>query len=321
MPVTISHVPTNIISGFLGVGKTTAILSLFEQKRLDDQRAGENWAILVNEFGKVGIDGRIYEAQGIAVREIPGGCMCCAQGLPLQVAVNRLLREAQPDRLIIESSGVGHPAGVLKTLGGDDFKHVLKLQAGICLVDPEQLLQPAYQDNELFKEQLLYADVLVANKTDLASVRAMRAFTELVESYSPQKVLTASTVNAHLDPRWLVLPHRRRDKTVFSSLSAPAVAQSDAVWQTRTLRFSEDSRIDLNMLQDCLRQAGLQRAKGLLQTEDGCKLINYHPGHFEDQPFQACREDDGRKNYLEVIGAADEISRFEDCLGQTVPIV
>ena len=110
MPKNIHNVPTNIISGFLGVGKTTAILNLFANKP-----ASEKWAVLVNEFGKIGIDGRVYKANGIEVKEIPGGCMCCAQGLPLQVAVNRLLRETQPDRLIIESSGVGHPGGALNT--------------------------------------------------------------------------------------------------------------------------------------------------------------------------------------------------------------
>ena len=168
MPNAIYNVSTNIISGFLGVGKTTAILNLFSNKPVT-----EIWAVLVNEFGKIGIDGRVYQASGISVKEIPGGCMCCAQGLPLQVAVNRLLRETKPDRLIIESSGVGHPEGVLKTLKGEGFKNVLTLKAGICLVDARFLLESAYQHNELFKEQLQLADVLVANKTDLASAEAL----------------------------------------------------------------------------------------------------------------------------------------------------
>ncbi len=310
MPVTISHVPTNVISGFLGVGKTTAILKLFEQKPV-----AEKWAVLVNEFGKVGIDGQVYQSQGIAVKEIPGGCMCCAQGLPLQVAVNRLLREAKPDRLIIESSGVGHPAGVLKTLGGDGFRDVLDLQAGICLLDPEQLLQADYRDNPLFNEQLQYADILVANKTDRASAPAMQAFAELASSFSPPKLLTATTIDARLDPHWLTLAHHRRDKTVYSPLSAIGQQPDADSWQSRSLRFDKNSRIDIDRLQDCLRQAGLQRAKGMLQTQDGCCLLNYLPGQFEVRAFPASQE-----NYLEVIGTADAISRLEHCLAQAMPL-
>ena len=118
------NIPTNLITGFLGVGKTSAILHLMTQKP-----ASENWSVLVNEFGSVGIDGAIYEAKGIEVKEIPGGCTCCAAGVPLQVAVNRILKETRPQRLLIEPSGLGHPKRVLDTLRGKYFKEALSLKA------------------------------------------------------------------------------------------------------------------------------------------------------------------------------------------------
>lgn len=85
-------IPTNVITGFLGVGKSTAILNLLKQKP-DNER----WAVLVNEFGEVGIDGSLFTGQkteeaGIFIREVPGGCMCCAAGLPMQIALNMLLK-------------------------------------------------------------------------------------------------------------------------------------------------------------------------------------------------------------------------------------
>ena len=97
----ISGVPTNIITGFLGVGKTSAILNL-----LNNKPENERWAILVNEFGEIGIDGSIFESQqseeqGVYIREVPGGCMCCTAGAPMQVALAQLLRKAKPDRLLI----------------------------------------------------------------------------------------------------------------------------------------------------------------------------------------------------------------------------
>ena len=84
-------VPTNVITGFLGVGKTTAILNLLKNKP-DNER----WAVLVNEFGEIGVDGSLFEGQhsqqqGVFIREVPGGCMCCASGLPMQIALNQLI--------------------------------------------------------------------------------------------------------------------------------------------------------------------------------------------------------------------------------------
>ena len=83
----IQHIPTNLIMGFLGAGKTSAILHLIQQKPRN-----EKWSVLVNEFGAIGIDSAIYQAHGISVKEIPGGCMCCTAGVPMQVAINQLLK-------------------------------------------------------------------------------------------------------------------------------------------------------------------------------------------------------------------------------------
>ena len=91
--MTIKAVPCNIITGFLGVGKTSSILNLLKQKP-----ENERWAVLVNEFGEIGIDGILIESQQqdhIFVREVPGGCMCCAAGLPMHIALNQLLQRAK----------------------------------------------------------------------------------------------------------------------------------------------------------------------------------------------------------------------------------
>ncbi|MCJ8274587.1 MAG: hypothetical protein MJK04_34960, partial [Psychrosphaera sp.] len=99
----IKNVPTNIITGFLGAGKTTAILHLLKSKPKH-----ERWAVLVNEFGEIGIDASLIEGQfskqdqtqagGLFITQVPGGCMCCASGVPMQIALNTLLTKAKPDR-------------------------------------------------------------------------------------------------------------------------------------------------------------------------------------------------------------------------------
>ncbi|RBW46895.1 GTP-binding protein [Psychromonas sp. B3M02] len=160
-------VPTNIITGFLGVGKTSAILNLIKSKPKN-----ERWAILVNEFGEVGVDGCLVQSQQdqsqqVFIREVPGGCMCCAAGLPMQVALNQLLLKAKPDRLLIEPTGLGHPKEVLQVLSTDHYRNVLLLQNNITLVDARHLVDPRYTNHETFNQQIAIADIVVGNKQDL----------------------------------------------------------------------------------------------------------------------------------------------------------
>lgn len=165
-----SLVATTVITGFLGVGKTTAIRSL-----LDRKPAAERWAVLINEFGEVGIDAALLTDAvgseenhgGIILRELPGGCLCCAAGVPFQVALNQLLRKERPDRLIIEPTGLGHPGEILAILAGPGYRGVLDLRATVTLVDARKCSDERYREHAIFREQLQVADVVVANKSDL----------------------------------------------------------------------------------------------------------------------------------------------------------
>lgn len=140
---------TNLITGFLGSGKTTSILHLLAHKPAD-----EKWAVLVNEFGEVGIDGALLAESGALLKEIPGGCMCCVNGLPMQVGLNALLRQGKPDRLLIEPTGLGHPKQILDMLTAaiyepwiDPARHLMRAgsapAAGRKNSDQRQLSRPA----------------------------------------------------------------------------------------------------------------------------------------------------------------------------------
>ncbi|HAB24111.1 MAG TPA: hypothetical protein DCE30_04935, partial [Pantoea sp.] len=120
----------NLITGFLGSGKTTLLRHLLARKP-----AQENWAILVNEFGEIGIDGALLRDSGAALKEIPGGCMCCVNGLPMQVGLNMLLKQHRPDRLLIEPTGLGHPRQLLEMLSAPVYQPLLQLNATLTLLD------------------------------------------------------------------------------------------------------------------------------------------------------------------------------------------
>ncbi len=121
-----NRVPTTIVTGFLGSGKTTAILNMLKQKP-----ENENWAVLVNEFGEIGIDGALMSEQGALIKEVPGGCMCCTAGVPMSVGINALLR-TKPDRLLIEPTGLGHPKQVMAVLTSEQYQPYVDLKATIA---------------------------------------------------------------------------------------------------------------------------------------------------------------------------------------------
>lgn len=185
----IHSVQVNLVLGFLGVGKTTAIRHL-----LGHRPQGERWAVLVNEFGEIGVDARLLDDTGIAVKQIPGGCMCCAAGPVTRVALNSLLRQERPDRLLIEPSGLGHPADILRLLQGPEYQGVLQVASVITLLDPRHLVQSRYQTHPLFRDQLRLADYLACNKTDLCSTDTVDAAQDWLQARLDENERPGATV-------------------------------------------------------------------------------------------------------------------------------
>lgn len=198
------NIPTNIITGFLGVGKTTAILHL-----LNSKPENERWAVLVNEFGEVGIDGSLFEGaennqQGVFIREVPGGCMCCTAGLPMQIALSLLLSQAKPDRLLIEPTGLGHPQEVMEVLRSEHYQTVLDIQRTITLVDARKISDTRYTEHQTFNQQLAIADVIVANKSDQydsSDYANLLAFLSDHHDIADDNIKLVS--QGQIDPKWL----------------------------------------------------------------------------------------------------------------------
>lgn len=183
-------VPVNLITGFLGVGKTTAIRRLLANKP-----AEQYWAVLVNEFGEVGIDGAAISSASaqLNVVEVPGGCICCTTSPMLRVSLTKLLRERRPDRLIIEPSGLGHPSGIIDVLRDPYLAAALDVRATITLVDPRQLNDTRYTSHEIWREQITLADVLIANKCDRADAAEVDHFLAMARGMYPPKLAVQTT--------------------------------------------------------------------------------------------------------------------------------
>jgi G3E family GTPase len=134
----LQNIPTHVITGPLGAGKTSLIRHLLKQKP-----AAERWAVLINEFGQIGLDAALLTTgdDGIALGEVAGGCLCCVNGAPFQIGLGRLLRKARPDRLFIEPSGLGHPVQLIKQLQEAPWVGVLAIQPSVIVLDAQALAQ------------------------------------------------------------------------------------------------------------------------------------------------------------------------------------
>lgn len=294
-------VSTNIITGFLGVGKSTAILHLLGQKP-----AQESWAILVNEFGEIGVDGGLLAQSGqqdVVIKEIPGGCMCCASGLPMQISLNLLLARKRPDRLLIEPTGLGHPAEVLATLSGEQYRGVLTLEQTLTLVDARKVHDERYRKHEIFNQQLEVADQIIANKADLYASGDVQA----LDDFLAQQHITAPrhrVSHGQIPLDWL------KGKAGYSHLAltnavggvgeelAGLVAPESGLIRRQGQGegfascgwiFARHSRFEFNGLMSLLLGLDMERLKGILHTDQGWFVFNLadgvmSTGSIEDAP-------------------------------------
>ncbi|MEI4519211.1 MULTISPECIES: CobW family GTP-binding protein [Pseudomonas] len=158
----LQNIPTHVIAGPLGAGKTSLIRQLLAQRPAD-----ERWAVLINEFGQIGLDAALLtnDADGIALGEVAGGCLCCVNGAPFQIGLGRLLRKARPDRLFIEPSGLGHPAQLLKQLNEAPWLGVLAVQPCVLVLDA-QALHAGRTLPDAQQQALASAGLLLLNKAE-----------------------------------------------------------------------------------------------------------------------------------------------------------
>lgn len=278
---------TNLITGFLGSGKTTTLRHLLAQKP-----EGEKWAVLVNEFGEVGIDGALLADSGAVLKEIPGGCMCCVNGLPMQVGLNMLLQQAKPDRLLIEPTGLGHPKQILSLLTSEVYKNWLTLNATLCLMDPRQLSDQRVIDNENFRDQLAAADVIVANKSDVAQAQDNQALEAWFGLNGGGRQLVIAS-QGEIDPALLDLPrlnlaelpsgkhhHAHAPVRGLAALSLPetqrwrrALNEADGYTSCGWI-FDAKTVFDTAGILDWARLAPVDRVKGILRIKEGTLLVN-----------------------------------------------
>ncbi|GAB3412242.1 hypothetical protein WB66_07460 [bacteria symbiont BFo1 of Frankliniella occidentalis] len=288
----------NLITGFLGSGKTTTLRHLLASKP-----AGENWAVLVNEFGEIGIDGALLAESGAVLKEIPGGCMCCVNGLPMQVGLNMLLKQTRPDRLLIEPTGLGHPKQILDMLSAAVYQPWIDLRATLCLLDPRQLADNRVVENENFRDQLAAADIIIANKQDRWDEVTQTALSQWQQDFGQARPLVRTsqgTIDAALLDRprsnQQVLPsplhHHHGAPSPLASLRLNensrwrrALNQGQGYYAAGWI-FDSDTVFDTIGLLEWARLAPVSRVKGVLRIAEGQVSINRQGADFHIETRQ-----------------------------------
>ena len=222
----LAKVPATIVTGFLGAGKTTLIRHVLAHAH------GRRLALLINEFGDVGVDGEILKSCGVAscpeenIIELANGCICCTVADDFLPAIEALLaREPRPDHIIIETSGLALPKPLVKAFDWPAIRSKLTVDGVIAVVDAAAVAEGRFVDDEeklaaqraqdpsldhdnpleeVYEDQLLCADLVILNKADLVDAADLARVMSEIAAAIPRAVKVVPTKQGRLDPDLLL---------------------------------------------------------------------------------------------------------------------
>lgn len=262
--MTRQHVHTNLVCGFLGAGKTT-----FLRAQLSDRRL--RTAVLVNEFGDLGLDGGAIRAAGgsddLQVVEMAGGCICCSAKLAMADTILKLVEDCRPERLFIEPSGIAEASEIIRILQGPALQPIIRLSSVITVVDAETLLQYSEPDafGTFFLDQVGNGDLILVNKMDLVSPDVLAEVLARLCSFNPT-ALIVPTAHGRIEMALSVRGERAVQESEGSTVP----------WDYFCLAINRPlSPLALNKLNRLLTSeecGSVLRAKGVIPITDGKRL-------------------------------------------------
>jgi G3E family GTPase len=297
-------VPVTVVTGFLGAGKTTLIREFLQKPE------GANTAVVVNEFGEVGIDDALLRSSSDATVLLGNGCVCCAVRTDLQESLRTLFAErgrgAVPsfERVIIETSGLADPGPVLQTIASDRaLGDVYHLQGLVTVVDMPGGAGNLDRAPEA-RQQVALADRIIVTKTDLADTAATAALSERLRALTAAPIATA--VNGAIDPAFLL------EESVDLAARAAAHQHDHAHAHSHgidSFALFFDKALPWPVFEQAmavltsLRGADLLRVKGLVAVE-GCRgpVVVHAVQHVAHRPIELLDwPDDDRRSRLVFI--------------------
>ena len=293
-------VKVNIISGFLGAGKTTLI-----KKLLGGKVREEKIILLENEYGEVGVDGSFMKDAGITVTEMNSGCICCTLVGDFQKAVDELIEKYHPDRLIIEPSGVGKLSDILAAVERTSERHEMTIAGCATVVDAGKCRMYMKNFGEFFLDQIKTANTIIFSRTQLLPPERVEKSRALVEEQHPgcriittpwddlsadamlEVIESGKPIELHLDDDDDDDDDHDHDHEHHHQHHADEVFVSVGVETAR--RYEQDEvKAMLDQLSDEEEYGQVLRAKGILQNAAGEWFqFDYVPGESQFRPGTA----------------------------------
>ena len=177
----------DIISGFLGAGKTT-----FIKKLLQEAISGEQVVLIENEFGEIGIDGGFLKDSGIEIREMNSGCICCSLVGDFGKSLSEVLTKYKPDRIIIEPSGVGKLSDVMKAVIDVSADMDVALNSAVTIVDAAKCKMYMKNFGEFFNNQIENAGTVVLSRTDITDTAKIQKDVEMIREKNPKAAIVTT---------------------------------------------------------------------------------------------------------------------------------
>jgi len=251
----------DVINGLLGSGKTTYMLNLLEQKD-----PGEKTVVLVNEFGEIGIDGDILSGHGASVVELPNGCICCTLTADLRTQVKEIAENFEPDRLLIEPTGIATIKNLLGILNSLSLEKYIEDIRVTLVIDAANLREIVAQNRAFVENQLKAAHVIAVNKCDRVDAGEISWITGFIRSIN-----TAAGILLTIHGRVTSRETTQTGDLIKEELFFPGVSE---VPLKRYEQFSTSAGgiFDLEKLRDLFRKINhstfglVDRAKGVFRV-------------------------------------------------------
>lgn len=292
----------DIISGFLGSGKTTLIKKLMAEKLHD-----EKLVIIENEFGEIGIDGSILKESGIEVKEINSGCICCTLVGDFGKSIEEVLHKYKPDRIIIEPSGVGKLSDILKACDSLSSKDLLTINMVITVVDILKYKMYILNFGEFYENQIKHAKTIILSRSQKAEADKLVKFTGEIGKLNPKaniittpwEELNAGQIISAAEQNGSAALEQQIKKVVLKRHVHPEGCKCGCkgtqhthhnadeffeVWGAETPKTYDAATLRkiLENLGSTGRYGNILRAKGIIQSDrSNWVQFDYVPGEFE----------------------------------------